>query len=263
MANRYSRVIAFHAVFIFTIASSMTASAGQIFFSTSNTLNGTVTVGNPTINFPSPTGSGTLYIWVTDSTPVTPPPSPNPSVAAFAVQIAKSGSSANITGAQALNFNFHSTLAASGTDLGPTLRNRWDVVSVNPVDGNLNAVVLATVTQAGAGTPGFNPLNDGLHLNPGSATNGTLDTGYDSVAHAFLHGQLTFNITSAGTTQINLQPSSLKIIAGDTDLTFQFTYGFATINVVPEPATIILLAIGTIGLLFARQWPISAGKKQL
>lgn len=241
------------AIGCFSIIVTPAARAGQIFFSTSNALNGTVMVGNPTINFPSPTGSGTLYIWVTDSTPVTPPPSPNPSVAAFAVQIAKTGSSANITGAQALNFNFHSTLAASGTDLGPTLQNRWDTVSVNPADGNLDAVVISTVTQAGAGTPGFNPLNNGLHLNPGSATNGTLDTGYDSVAHAFLHGQVTFGVTSAGTTQISLQPSSLKIIAGDTDLTSQFTYGFATINVVPEPATILLLAIGTIGLLFARR----------
>jgi hypothetical protein len=219
------------------------AFAGKVFFSTSNTLDGSVAVSNPVINLPA-AATGTLYIWVTDDTPVTPQPGQG-GFAAFAFVVTKSGTSANINDIDVGNFTLHSTIAATGTDLGPTAQDRWTVVTVDSMGGDLDAIVITTVSQAGAGSPGFNPLNDGLHLNPGSAVNGTLDPGYDKTAHAFLHGTLTYS-ASLGSTTINLGASNLGIVVGNassaTDLGSQFTYGFATINVVAEPSSIVLMA---------------------
>jgi len=238
------------------LATSQPAKAGVLFFSTSNSISGTVSVGSPVLNFPSPVGTGTLYIWVTDNTPVTPPPdNGNASAAALAVQIQSSGPAATMSSAQAYNVTLHSTIASSGTDLGPTTQNRWDVVTVMPAPPNpedLNAIVISTTTQAGAGSPGINPLNDGVHLNPGSTTNGTLDPGYNIASHAFLYGEIDFSLLAPGTSTIALQASPLGIIAGNQDLSSQFTYGSATINVVPEPASIALL--GTGGLLMLARW---------
>ncbi len=234
-------------IFAATAGIPKTAIAGKLFFSTSNALNGTVTVTDPTVNFFTPSGTGTLYIWVTDETPVTPPPAPLSS-AAMAVQISKSGTSAGLSSAQLYNFNLHSTLAAAGTDLGPTAQDRWTAVSVNSVGPDFDAIVVAAVSAAGAGSPGINPFNDGHHLNPGSATNGTLDPGYDPVAHAFLHGQLDYNIVDTGTTVFSLAASSLGIVSGTTDLSSQFTYGFATITVVPEPTSFGLMLLGDLGV---------------
>jgi hypothetical protein len=233
------------------------AFAGKIFFSTSNTLDGTVAVSNPVINLPAPGGIGTLYIWVTDETPVTPQPGQGLSSAGFAFTVTRSGTSASISDIDISNYTLRSTLAATGTDLGPTAQDRWSAVTVNSMGGDLNAVVVSSVSQAGAGSPGFNPLNDGLHLNPGSATNGTLDPGYDKTAHAFLHGVLTYSATP-GTTTINLGQSALGIVVGSSngviDLTSQFTYGSATINVVPEPSSIVLMAVaGAIALAAKRR----------
>jgi hypothetical protein len=234
---------------LFVIASSVAVSpriavAGKIFFSTSNSLNGTVTVGNPTVTFNSPNGNGTLHIWVTDETPVTPPPLPNLSSSAFAFRLSRSGGTAGFTNVQVSNFTLHSTIAATGADLGPTPQNRWTSVSVNPLTPESDAIAIAAVSQAGAGTPGFNPLNDGFHLNPGSAINGTLDPGYDAAGHAFLHGQIDYNFNGAGTTIFNLEASPLGITVGHDDISSQFTYGFATVTVVPEPMSFVLLILG-------------------
>jgi len=230
--------------------------AGKVFFSTSNALNGSVVVSNPVINLPA-AGSGTLYIWVTDDTPVTPPPgSQIGSFAAFAYRVNATGAG-SIGAVQVSNFTFHSTLAATGTDLGPTSQNRWDNVTVSGGPGDYESNVLAVVSQPGAGTPGLNPLNDGLHLNSGSILNGTLDPGYDHPAHAFLHGQLNYSLTS-GSMTVNLLESQLRIVVGNasssTDLTSQFTYGFATINVVPEPGSFVLMAMaGAIAFAVKRR----------
>jgi hypothetical protein len=218
--------------------------AGKFFFSTSNSINGLVVVSDPVINLPS-AGSGTLYIWVTDDTPVTPPPGgPLGGFAAIAYRVNKTGGG-SIQNLGVNNFTLHSTFAATGTDLGPTSQNRWDNVTVSG-GPDFEANVLAQVSAPGAGSPGLNPLNDGFHLNPGSVLNGTRDPGYDGTGHAFLHGQLDYTLTS-GSMTVNLLASPLGIVVGNgitsTDLSSQFTYGFATINVVPEPSSFILMAV--------------------
>jgi hypothetical protein len=148
-------------------------------------------------------------------------------------------------------------VAATGVDTGPTAVNRWKQVSNFSgisLPSDVNAVVGFLMGQAGPGAPGINPLNNGLNLNPGSATDGTLDIGYNIASHAFLYGELDYNLADVGVTTFHLNPSQFKIVIGisntpgSIDLTNQFTYGSATITVVPEPATAFLLLSGSLGI---------------
>ena len=142
-------------------------------------------------------------------------------------------------------------------------------VSASAVTG-LNAVCLPVPTS-GIGTPtGVDAnIHTGLSISPDDLYSGA-QPGYNAAGHAFLLGEVTFTINSfnsPGDTVLHILPSTLNTSAASaigtsnstgsspnfattyTDLSSHFAMGAATIDVVPEPATWSLFAVGAVALV--------------
>jgi hypothetical protein len=147
-----------------------------------------------------------------------------------------------------------------------------DVSHVSPsaITG-LNAVTLPVPTTSDPGLPtGVDTnIHTGLSISPDDLYLGA-QPGYNAVAHAFLLGEVTFTINSfnsLGDTVLHVNPSSVNssggsigtsnstggpapnFVATHTDLSPNYALGSVTIDVVPEPATWSLLAIGVVALV--------------
>jgi hypothetical protein len=248
----------FLALGIFASQGPSAKAVDEIWFSTSSTVPGSP--GDITANYNS-LGSQNLYVWLTSnpSDEITPPiPGytdvvingmvnhvPN-SAAAIAVNYGvTAGSNISLTGAMDIN----PVLIGSS----PT-NTRWDAVS-NFITGNFQVTptqitqVTAVTTSVELTSGGDVNSQPGIHLGLSSANDGTdgNPTDPDYVSGDWLLGTVTFDTTGIGSSTLAIQPSSFLIIQGDTDLTNAYTYDSATINVVPEPASCILIGLG--GLL--------------
>jgi len=148
-----------------------------------------------------------------------------------------------------------------------------DVSHVSPgaITG-LNAVVLPVpTTSTGTPTGVDTNIHTGLSVTPDTLYSGP-QPGYSAATHAFLLGEVTFTINSVnspGDTVLHVNPSttnppasigsaigtsnatgsSPNFVATYNNLSPNFNLGAATINVVPEPASWSLLAVGAVALL--------------
>lgn len=85
--------------------------------------------------------------------------------------------------------------------------------------------------------------------NVGTGGNPT-DPNY--VSGDWLLGSITFDTTSLGSSTLAIQPSlDLGITRGSTVITNLYHYDSATIKVVPEPASVVLIAVGGLAMMAA------------
>ena len=139
-------------------------------------------------------------------------------------------------------------------------------VSASAITG-LNASSLpVAIDSAGVPSGILTNIHTGLSTSPNDSFAGD-QPGYNAAAHAFLLGQLTFTTISFntdGSTVLSLNNSMFGIGTGSStynqstqqwtsvtaDLSPNFNFGHATIDVVPEPATWLLMALGGAALCF-------------
>src|SRR5262249_32500505 len=207
--------------------------------------------GVPTITYNS-LGSKTLYIWARDGTQVSPatastatgwPASLPPTTAYFSYDLGVTGALASAISLTAGSISNFAILDASGntftrdTDWDGGLVSpghptpaatvmRWnsasnftsvDVSHVSPsaITGLDATAIPVPTTSTGTPTGVDTHIHVGLSISPDDLYSGA-QPGYNSTAHAFLLGQVTFTINSfnlPGTTVLHINPSSLNTTA--------------------------------------------------
>jgi hypothetical protein len=127
--------------------------------------------------------------------------------------------------------------------------------------------------NAGAVVGMLTNIHTGLTTSPNDSFAG-VQPGSNPTAHALLLGTVTFlanSFNTDGSTVLNINNSMFGIGTGSShydptanngaggwtavnvDLSPNFTFGHATIDVVPEPATWLLTSLGAVGLCFRRK----------
>lgn len=148
------------------------------------------------------------------------------------------------TGARTLDFD----ILISGTDV--QVGRRW--VGSNPGGGFVgDALVVNDDFIEGLNAIGI--FESGILASQAQGAGVFEDTGYDVGADAFLFGSIDFVVTgSAGSvTSINSAVGSIGVTNANQALNPSF--GNATIVVVPEPMSGMIVMLGVIGLFVQRQ----------
>lgn len=218
------------------------AQAGAItFFLSDKGLGEGATPGNPVITLPSVGATDTLYIWANDDVKV---------IGTGFNVIANDPSIVQATANQMYDASYSQAMP-------PATYYWWGLPIGNGVLGDLvtsiNCVALsATRTVVG--------------LDPAWKVNGLMN--YESAAGAWLIGEITVQATAEGVTPVHFtvspafiapavgQASTLDVYFGTGDAHVQgnsvgieTAVADATIEVLPEPATLTLLGVGVVGLL--------------
>jgi hypothetical protein len=209
-------------------ALAASAHAQSIFLSEISALDGTAAPGTPVVDL-LVGDSATLYVWVTDEQRVNRGLATSYSVAPGGVIALTSASAQN------------PDIKIGTFDIG----DRWQATGVGTlVNASLLEDLNAVTTVDGTG---IDAANDG-------SAGGPLDLGYDVAASAFLLGQINYDAVGVGSTTLSIIPSALGIADSGSpdDLSPLFSFGSATINVTPEPASLGLIALGGLALLRRR-----------
>ena len=167
-------------------------------------------------------GTGTAYVYVRND--------PTLNLDAFEIDVTNGDTSViQFTVAQLQN-----------PTLGP-FGDRWD------------SPTAATAT-AGAS----NLLGVAINANGVDTGFAAFDPDYDGVADAFLLAQINYNIVGVGTSVLNLTAGSRGFFSNDSpDELLDPTFASGTITVIPEvipePSSVGILALGLMGLLARRK----------
>ena len=127
------------------------------------------------------------------------------------------------------------------------------------MNATLSGVIsgVGTLTKTGAGILTLNPVADltalgGLTSGGGTTlVNGPLGNG-SSVASATNGGHLAFGTTSQTLASLNIGAGSTVSLSGGAASAFG-SPGFKSTAIVPEPGTLGLLLVGTLGALHRRR----------
>ena len=177
--------------------------------------------------------TGSLYLYWSSNGPL----NSDLSVGAFLDVSTSLQSVIRFTDAETLDFD----ITNGGTDIG----NRW----LDDLGGGGSAGRTGTVTSDMIDEWHAFTVFGGSGILESNTLSPFADTGFDPLADAFLFGRIDFIAVGTGQTLVNASAGSGGIVNGGNALDPTIGSARITVAAVPEPSSILMIALSTIGIV--------------